>query len=241
MIKIQAHTKGAGFRPFWFAPLGSLPHWETPVVTQRCSRLEERSQDAENQLEQILHQVANLPRLLSASMLNLIFGTHRSLNHVRMMLVRLARPTIYLVKLVGDPLRGAPLFRREEGIICVSLRATAKERRTIGYIEPRSDAQALHKIGISNVKSAERDQVCKIALARLQGKCQIIAIIGNIESLERPPQFLKIESIWNLAWSLGRSLDDMDVSQVKAIQVLHDICICCLLYTSDAADEEDSV
>ena len=33
MIKIQAHTKGAGFRPFWFAPLGSLPHWETPVVT----------------------------------------------------------------------------------------------------------------------------------------------------------------------------------------------------------------
>src|ERR1019366_6913383 len=44
---------------------------------QLCSRLEERSQDAENQLEQILHQVANLPRLLSASMLNLIFGTHR--------------------------------------------------------------------------------------------------------------------------------------------------------------------
>src|ERR1019366_4315989 len=43
---------------------------------QPCSRLEERSQDAENQLEQILHQVANLPRLLSASMLNLIFGTH---------------------------------------------------------------------------------------------------------------------------------------------------------------------
>src|SRR5665811_1465148 len=44
---------------------------------QLCSRLEERSQDAENQLEQIHHQVANLPRLLSASMLNLIFGTHR--------------------------------------------------------------------------------------------------------------------------------------------------------------------
>src|SRR5450631_2465340 len=44
---------------------------------QRCSRLEERSHDAENQLEQILHQDANLPRLFSASMLNLIFGTHR--------------------------------------------------------------------------------------------------------------------------------------------------------------------
>src|SRR5664280_1912654 len=44
---------------------------------QLCSRLEERSQYAENQLEQILHQVANLPRLFSASMLNLIFGTHR--------------------------------------------------------------------------------------------------------------------------------------------------------------------
>ena len=43
---------------------------------QRCSRPKERSQDAENQLEQILHQVANLPRLFSASMLNQIFGTH---------------------------------------------------------------------------------------------------------------------------------------------------------------------
>src|ERR1019366_3579958 len=39
---------------------------------QLCSRLEERSQDAENQLEQILHQVANLPRLFSASILNRI-------------------------------------------------------------------------------------------------------------------------------------------------------------------------
>ena len=44
---------------------------------QFCSRLEERSQYAEKQLEQILHQVANLPRLFSASMLNQIFGTHR--------------------------------------------------------------------------------------------------------------------------------------------------------------------
>src|ERR1022692_1810800 len=44
---------------------------------QLCSRLAERSQYAENQLEQILHQVANLPRLFSASMLNQIFGTHK--------------------------------------------------------------------------------------------------------------------------------------------------------------------
>src|ERR1019366_980583 len=43
---------------------------------QLCSRLEERSQYAENQLEQILHQVANLPRLFSASILNRIFDTH---------------------------------------------------------------------------------------------------------------------------------------------------------------------
>src|ERR1039458_317682 len=44
---------------------------------QLCSRLEERSQHAENQLEQILHQVASLPRLFSASMPNRIFGTHK--------------------------------------------------------------------------------------------------------------------------------------------------------------------
>jgi hypothetical protein len=45
---------------------------------QLCSRLEEQSQYTENQLEQILHPVANLPRLFSASMLNRIFGTHRN-------------------------------------------------------------------------------------------------------------------------------------------------------------------
>ena len=42
-----------------------------------CSRLEEQSRHAENQLDQILHQIANLPRLFSASIMNRIFGTHR--------------------------------------------------------------------------------------------------------------------------------------------------------------------
>src|SRR5665811_603354 len=44
---------------------------------QLCSRLEERRQDAKNQLEQISHQAASLSRLFYASMLNQIFGTHR--------------------------------------------------------------------------------------------------------------------------------------------------------------------
>jgi hypothetical protein len=43
---------------------------------QLCSRLEERSQDAKNQLEQISHQVASLTHLFLASMPNQIFGTH---------------------------------------------------------------------------------------------------------------------------------------------------------------------
>src|SRR5450756_2311613 len=43
---------------------------------QLCSRLEERSQNAENQFEQFGHQGASLPRLFPASMPNLFFGTH---------------------------------------------------------------------------------------------------------------------------------------------------------------------
>jgi len=42
---------------------------------QRCSRLEERSQTPRISLNS-LHQIANLPRLFSASILNRIFGTH---------------------------------------------------------------------------------------------------------------------------------------------------------------------
>src|SRR6201987_4400458 len=44
---------------------------------QRCSRLKARSQDTENQLEQIGHQDASLRRPLAASTPNRIFGTHR--------------------------------------------------------------------------------------------------------------------------------------------------------------------
>src|ERR1700722_20134901 len=44
---------------------------------QRCSRLEARSQDTENQPEQIGHQDASLRRPLAASTPNRIFGTHK--------------------------------------------------------------------------------------------------------------------------------------------------------------------
>jgi hypothetical protein len=43
---------------------------------QPCSRPEELSQDAKNQLEQISHQVASLPRPFPASTSNRNFGTH---------------------------------------------------------------------------------------------------------------------------------------------------------------------
>jgi len=43
---------------------------------QRCSRLEARSQDTENQLEQVGQQDASLRRPLAASTPNRIFGTH---------------------------------------------------------------------------------------------------------------------------------------------------------------------
>jgi hypothetical protein len=46
---------------------------------QRCPRLEARSQDTENQLEQIGYQDASLGRPIAASTPNRIFGTHRNL------------------------------------------------------------------------------------------------------------------------------------------------------------------
>src|ERR1700704_4002187 len=47
---------------------------------QRCSRLEARGQDTENQLEQIGHQDASLRRPLAGSTPNRIFGTHRGIS-----------------------------------------------------------------------------------------------------------------------------------------------------------------
>src|ERR1700674_5460700 len=52
---------------------------------QRCSRLEARTQDTENQLEQIGHQDASLRRPLAASTPNRIVGTHRvAFDHSRL-------------------------------------------------------------------------------------------------------------------------------------------------------------
>src|ERR1019366_677868 len=45
---------------------------------QLCSRPEERSQHAKNQLEQISHRVARLPRPFPTSTSNRIFGTHKA-------------------------------------------------------------------------------------------------------------------------------------------------------------------
>ena len=74
-------------RSFWGPPakhIDLLPQ-DQIFRLQLCSRPKERSQHAENQFEQILHQAASLTRLFSASMLNQIFGTHRvrSLNLFR--------------------------------------------------------------------------------------------------------------------------------------------------------------
>ena len=74
-------------RSFWCPPakhVNLLPQ-DQIFRLQLCSRPKERSQHAENQFEQILHQAASLTRLFSASMLNQIFGTHRvrSLNLFR--------------------------------------------------------------------------------------------------------------------------------------------------------------
>ena len=66
-------------RSLWRSPakhIDLLPQ-DQVFSLQRCSRLEARSQDTENQLEQIGHQDASLRRPLAASTPNRIFGTHR--------------------------------------------------------------------------------------------------------------------------------------------------------------------
>src|ERR1700730_14990938 len=74
---------------------------------QRCSRLEARSQDTENQPEQIGHQDASLRRPLAASTPNRIFGTHRCLR-LTMYLATLVWP-ISIPSLSNSPwIRGAP-------------------------------------------------------------------------------------------------------------------------------------
>jgi hypothetical protein len=81
---------------------------------QRCSRLEARSQDTENQLEQIGHQDASLRRPLAASTPNRIFGTHRpELERVAIGLLERLMPLPKAVRLLGVSL--SALQRKEIG------------------------------------------------------------------------------------------------------------------------------
>ena len=85
------------------------------------------------------------------------------------------------------------LRRRQDQIVGVSCRTAAEEGRAIGNVQARADPQALYEVGIGNIEPAERDEISEIAMARLKGQPQVIAVIGDIEPLERPPQNLEVE------------------------------------------------
>ena len=91
------------------------------------------------------------------------------------------------------------LRRRQVWIVGVSCRSTAEEGRTIGNVQPCADPQAFHEVGIGNVEPAEADEIRQIATTRLKGEPQVIAVIGDIAPLERPPQNLEVEPTWHFA------------------------------------------
>jgi hypothetical protein len=84
---------------------------------QRCSRLEARSQDTENQPEQIGHQDASLRRPLAASTPNRIFGTHSIAASLGARVqARIGPDVTYFIRLTGlslpEPTIPAPFSRR---------------------------------------------------------------------------------------------------------------------------------
>jgi hypothetical protein len=78
-------------------------------------------------------------------------------------------------------------------------------------------------------------------MARLKGQPQVIAVIRDIEPLERPPQNLEVEPTWDLAGPLGRSFDDVDIGQTKRVQSLDNIGVgpCGITVEVGAIDRTD--
>jgi hypothetical protein len=90
-------------------------------------------------------------------------------------------------------------------------------------VEPGTKFQALDQVRVGDVEPAERDQISEIAAARLRCELEIITVVRDMETVERPMEALQIETVRNFARSLRHSLNNVDVRQLERIQPINDI------------------
>eukprot|EP01022_Parablepharisma_sp_SALTPOND_P021765 TRINITY_DN435_c1_g1_i1.p1 TRINITY_DN435_c1_g1~~TRINITY_DN435_c1_g1_i1.p1 ORF type:complete len:1304 (+),score=494.29 TRINITY_DN435_c1_g1_i1:15351-19262(+) len=88
--------------------------------------------------------------------------------------------------------------------------------------------EARHQVGIGDPGAAEGHQVGQVALACLLRQRQVIAVVGDIDTLEEITQHLQVEAVLDLARAAGGAFDHVQVDQLVAVQLLHHIAEECL-------------
>src|SRR6476646_1223314 len=87
----------------------------------------------------------------------------------------------------------------ERRIVDIALRVAGIERRRIGRRQRRTLAQPLNQIGVRYEWLSEADEVGEVLGARLDGKLEIVAVVGHVEAVEGAAQLLQVEAAGGVA------------------------------------------
>lgn len=81
--------------------------------------------------------------------------------------------------------------------------AAAIHRGRIDGGQRRPGFQALHQIRVGDEQAAEGDQVELAGCASLLGQRQVVAVIGNVQTVEQAAHDLQVETLRELARAAG--------------------------------------
>src|SRR6185312_3371055 len=107
----------------------------------------------------------------------------------------------------------------------ISACAAAKEGAAIRRIQRRPGAQPLDEIGVRNVKPPESDQVSKIVSPCCVGQFQVVAVVGDVEARELPPQQERVECTWGFTHALRYALNHVQVSEPERVELLDHVAV----------------
>jgi hypothetical protein len=83
--------------------------------------------------------------------------------------------------------------------------------------------QALHQVGTGNEQPAERNEVELAGPACALGACQVVAIVADVQPVEKATQALQVKALLDIARTARNAFDHMQVQELERTELLHHV------------------
>ncbi len=83
--------------------------------------------------------------------------------------------------------------------------------------------EGVDEVRVRNERPAEADEIGEVIGASFKRQLQVIAVVGDVKALEGLAQALRIEGAGRIAVTLRITLDDVEVDEAEAVQLLDQI------------------